>query len=150
MRTSRWLLATTVVLTGGLLTACEQPPPGITAFSGAASVRTEALCWAYGEGSLDDEGCAREILAGDELGEAPELRIRPGNVVGISVDTAVADDGWLLSLGGQQLVPEPITETYYRFTFPQAQLPEQGLGLQIRSGSQSQLTGIWAVRLVND
>lgn len=149
MRSGRWALAGVVVLTGSMLTACEQPAPGITAFSGTNSVRTEALCWAFDADSLAPDACARDIIAGNELGGAPELPVNPGTVVGISVDTAVAEDGWVPALGGQRLVNSPITETYYRFTFPQAELPANGLGLQILSGPQTQLRGVWAVRLVN-
>jgi hypothetical protein len=155
MRSGRWALVGVVVLTGSVLTACEQPAPGITAFSGTNSVRAEALCWAFDADSLAPDACARDIIAGNELGGAPELpvNLNPGTVVGISVDKAVAEDGWVPALGGQRLVNSPITETYYRFTFPptfpQAELPANGLGLQILSGPQTQLRGVWAVRLVN-
>ena len=145
----RLLMAAVMALAGVGLTSCEQPAPGITAFSGTNSVRTEALCWAFDAESLAPEACARDIIVGSELGGAPELPVAPGTVVGISVDTAVAEDGWVPSLGGQRLVNTPLTETYYRFTFPQAELPEDGLGLQVLSGPQTQLRGVWAVRLVN-
>lgn len=145
----RLAMASVMAVSGLLLAGCEQPAPGITAFSGTDTVRTEALCWAFDADSLAPEDCARDIIVGTELGGAPELPVSPGNVIGISVDKKVAEDGWVPSIGGQRLVSTPLTETYYRFTFPQTELPPDGLGLQVLSGPQTQLRGVWAVRLVN-
>lgn len=145
----RWVMTSVMALSGLVLAGCEQPAPGITAFSGTNSVRTEALCWAFDEDSLAPGDCARDIIVGSELGGAPQLPVAPGTVIGISVDSKVAEDGWVPSVGGQRLVNTPLTETYYRFTFPQTELPEDGLGLQVLAGPQTQLRGVWAVRLVN-
>jgi len=149
MRTSHVLLAGTVALAGGILAGCDQPPPSITAFSGSDSVRSPALCWAFDTGALTSGQCAREIISGEQIGDAPQLPVGAGNVVGISVDTAIAEAGWIPAIAGQRLVETPITDTYFRFTFPSAQLPEQGVGLQVLAGSSQELKGVWAVRLVN-
>ena len=149
MRTSRWALAGALAVTGTVLAGCEQPPPSVTVFSGSTSVRTAALCWAFDAPALRPGDCAQDIVAGSQVGDAPQLRVSPGNVVGISVDEAVAQEGWVPAIGGQRLVNTPITDTYYRFTFPQAELPAQGLGLQVLAGSGNQLRGVWAVRLTN-
>jgi len=145
----RRLLTTAVVLVGGIaLTGCEKPPPAITAFSGTDSVRSEALCWSFESPSLEPGECAEGILQGTDFEGAPELEVRAGNVVGISVDTVIADEGWIPAIGGQRLVNEPIEETYVRFTFPSAQLPPQGVGLQVLAGADLQVRGVWSVRLV--
>ena len=38
--------------------------------------------------------------------------------VGISVDTVVAESGWSMQIAGQTLA-SGLTDTYYRFTFPE-------------------------------
>lgn len=149
MRTSRVVLAGALALSGGVLAGCEQPPPSITAFSGTNSERAAALCWAFDGDSLDSSDCAQEIIAGSELGDAPRLPVQAGNTVGISVDHAIADEGWVPAIAGQRLVNSPITETYFRFTFPPGQLPADGVGLQVLAGSNAQLRGVWAIRLVD-
>lgn len=149
MHTGRVVLAGVIALTGGLLAGCEKPTPGVSVFSGTQSVRTSALCWSFDDGPLTAGQCARDIISGENLGQAPELSVTAGNVVGISVDPAVAEAGWVPAVAGQRLLNEPINETYYRFTFPSGQLPPSGLGLQIIAGQDGDLHGVWAVRLVN-
>lgn len=148
MRTSRVLLAGVVAVAGGALAGCEQPTPGITVFSGTDSVRTSALCWSFSEAALGASECARDIISGADIGSAPQLGVSAGNVVGISVDPVIAERGWVPAIAGQQLLTTPITETYFRFTFPSGQLPANGVGLQVIAGESGDLQGIWAVRLV--
>lgn len=149
MQFSRALLAGALVVAGAALTGCEKPAPAISVFSGTSSVRAPALCWSFSGAALDNQQCSRDILSGAELGRAPQLPVRAGNVVGISVDSAVAKKGWIPSIAGQPLANQPITDTYYRFTFPSAQLPENGVGLQVTAGRDGELLGVWAVRLVD-
>ncbi len=149
MRRRPILLIGCAALAGTVLTGCEKPDPGITAFSGTQSVRSAALCWTESDSGLQSGQCAQDIVSGDQLGAAPELRVQPGNVLGISVDTSIAERGWVPAVGGQRLVNEPITETYFRFTFPSAQLPPEGLGLQVLAGTGNRLQGVWAIRLVS-
>ena len=149
MRVSRLLVAAALTVSVGTLAGCEQPDPAVSAFSGTQSVRASALCWSGSSGGLASGQCAQDIISGDQIGNAPSLSVRAGNVVGISVDTAVAEKGWVPAIGGQRLVDAPIKETYFRFTFPSATLPDTGVGLQVLAGSGSQLNGVWAIRLVN-
>jgi len=141
-------MAAALVLGVGLLGGCEKPPPSVTAFSGTGSVRVPALCWSFDGEPLTSEQCAEGILSGQQLDEAPELAVTPGNVIGISVDPAVAEEGWYLTAGGQQLAASPITETYFRFTFPQVQVPAEGVPVQVLVGEGTELRGLWAIRLV--
>lgn len=151
MRTSRVMLAGAVALAGGALAGCEKPAPAITVFSGTNSVYTKALCWAGEDPGLEPDECAQNIIAGAELGGAPELATVQGATVGISVDPIIAESGWTPAIGGQRLVSEPLTETYYRFVLPSpSELPPDGYGLQILAGGNTNLRGVWAVRLVRD
>lgn len=148
MMLRRVLLVGALVVAGAGLAGCEKPAPAVTVFSGTSSVRASALCWSHTGEALDNKQCSRDILTAVEEGPAPRLKVRPGNVVGISVDPAIAERGWVPIVAGQRLVERPITETYYRFTFPSLQLPEKGVGLQVSAGGSGDLLGLWAVRLV--
>ena len=53
-----------------LLTGCEKPNPGITAWSGTSSEHVEALCWQHEEvGGLTPSECAEDLLARASSGE---------------------------------------------------------------------------------
>ncbi len=128
------------------LTGCEKPAPGITMFSGSSSIRSEALCWAFDSDQLDPGECADEILQGRATEGAQLLAAAPGNTVGISVDPVVAESGWNIVIGGQSLSETPLTTNYFRFTLP-LQLGSQVLPVQIVSGQNSQIRGVWIVGL---
>jgi hypothetical protein len=73
----------------------------------------------------------------------------PGETVGISVDTAVAEAGWFPVIGDQRLTEQPLTSTYYRFQFPSLQeVPADGLSLQVVAGRDTKTRGIWVFKLV--
>lgn len=135
------------------LTGCEKPNPGVTVFSGTNSEHTQALCWsADATESVQARGCADDILQqAVDGGEVPTITVIPGDVVGISVDPVVADNGWLPVVGDQALSETPITTTYFRFTFPESvAIPEGGFEMQIKAAGESadDLRGIWLFRLV--
>lgn len=131
------------------LTACEKPPPGVSVFSGTTSVRSEALCWAFESDQLTPGECAQEILQGQSPPDAQNLTVTPGNTVGISVDPAIAESGWTISIGGQKLIETPLTTTYFRFTLPDlpSQLGTEQLPLQIIAGQNTKIRGVWIVGL---
>ena len=128
------------------VTGCEKPAPGITVFSGTSSVRSEALCWAFGSDQLTPGECADEIRRGQATQGSQTLPAVPGNTVGISVDPVVAESGWNIVIGGQSLSESPLTTNYFRFTLP-LQLGSQALPLQIVSGQDTKIRGVWIVGL---
>lgn len=149
MRLNRRSLALPLVLVGVLsLAACEKPGPGATVFSGSTSAYQLALCWSFDGEPLSAETCAQDLvteaLDGADVGRIPVL---PGQVIGISVDPVVADAGWYPVIGSQRLTQQPITSTYYRFTYPDLQeVPADGVTLQIVAGSEGTL-GLWVFEL---
>jgi hypothetical protein len=131
------------------LAACEKPGPGATVFSGMTSAHREALCWSFDGEPLSPETCAQDVvteaLDGADVGRIPVI---PGDVIGISVDPVVADAGWYPVIGSQRLTQQPITSTYYRFTYPDLQeVPVDGVSLQIVAGSEGTL-GLWVFQLI--
>ena len=72
----RWVMASVMALSGLVLAGCEQPAPGITAFSGTNSVRTEALCWAFDADSLAPGDCARGHVTRASL-RSPSVSLHP-------------------------------------------------------------------------
>lgn len=127
------------------LAACTKPNPGVSVFSGAATEREEAICWAAESDQLEPGACAADTLAAAvEGGRVPRLSITPGNTIGISVDPVVAETGWFPSIGGQRLTEQPVTSTYFRFQFPDLQpIPADGLTLEVIAGSGDKTRGIW-------
>lgn len=146
----RPILAASLAVLGVLaLAACEKPGPGATVFSGSTSAHSEALCWSFDGDPLSAETCAQDVvteaLDGADVGRIPVI---PGDVIGISVEPVVADAGWYPVIGSQRLTQQPITSTYYRFTYPDLQeVPADGVALQVVAGSEGTL-GLWVFQLV--
>jgi hypothetical protein len=149
-RFGRPVLAGSLALVGVLaLTACEKPPPGVSVFSGMTSAYRAALCWSFDGEPLSAETCAQDVvteaLDGADVARIPVIS---GQVIGISVDPAVADAGWYPVIGSQRLTQQPITSTYYRFTYPDLQeVPADGVPLQVVAGAQGTL-GLWVFQLI--
>jgi len=144
------LIAGVAVLALGL-TACEKPNPGATVFSGTTSQFRQAACWAFDADSLDANSCAQDVVGAAASGaQTASIPVVPGQVIGISVDPVVADAGWSPRINGQNLVPSPITSTYFRFTFPEfQQVSEDGLIMEIVAGKDEKTRGIWIFKLVS-
>jgi hypothetical protein len=148
-RARRTLALTAIAALTFTVAACSKPAPGVSVFSGTNTVRQEALCWAFDADQLDPTACAQDVITGAVSGgQAPSLTVVPGDVIGISVDPAVAEAGWTPAIGGQKLTTTPITSTYYRFTYPDLQeVPADGLSLQIIAGKDTSTRGIWVFAL---
>lgn len=131
------------------LTGCTKPAPGATVFTGTQSAHREATCWAFNADTLGEGECAQELIAQAASGDGvSSLKVIPGDTVGISVEPVVAETGWFPVVGNQRLTAEPITETYFRFTFPELQeIPAEGLLLQVVAGQGSNTRGIWVFKL---
>jgi len=131
------------------LSACEKPAPGVSVVSGMTSAYRAALCWSFDGEPLSAETCAQDVvtkaLDGADVARIPVI---PGQVIGISVDPVVADAGWYPVIGSQRLTQQPITSTYYRFTYPDLQeVPANGAPLQIVAGGEGTL-GLWVFQLI--
>lgn len=135
-----------------VLAGCHKPNPGATVWSGTNSTHAQAACWSFDiNQGIDLQSCARTLLESRDSGDsAPEVSVIPGNVIGISVDPQVAEDGWIVRFGGQALVEQPITSTYFRFTMPDlAPIPAEGLALEIISQGETDLPrGLWVYRIM--
>lgn len=148
LRSRTPIVAVAALLVLGL-SGCQKPFPGVTVWSGTASKHIPAVCWSAEGGSAAGGGrCAAGLLEQAAAGGAP-VTVAPGNTVGISVDPAVAENGWSLAIGGQDLVTN-IRDTYYRFTFPEQGASEAlGYSLRVQANSaEGAPRGIWFFRLV--
>lgn len=148
MRKTRISAVAAIVLIPLALTACTKPTPGATVVSGTSSAHREAACWSFEDTGLDPATCSEDLIAKASSGEVVgKVTVVPGSTVGISVDPVVAESGWYPVIGNQRLVSEPITSTYYRFTYPEGQaIPEGGAALQIIAGDES-ARGLWVFSL---
>ncbi len=150
MKLRRPALAATVAVLSVLgLAACEKPAPGVSVVSGMTSAYRAALCWSFDGEPLSAETCAQDVVT-EALDGADVARVLviPGQVIGISVDPVVADAGWFPVIGSQRLTQQPITSTYYRFTYPDLQeVPADGVSLQVVAGADGTL-GLWVFQLI--
>lgn len=137
-------------ITAAALAGCTKPAPGVSVFSGTTTEYRSAACWAFDNASLDASQCASDLLAdAAEGGSLARIPVVPGSTVGISVDPVVADAGWTPRIGSQPLAAEPITSTYWRFTFPEFQaLTDEGIPMEIIAGSDGNTQGVWLFQLV--
>ena len=130
------------------LTACEKPKPEITVFSGGNSVHTEAVCWSHDAGT----GCDTKAITGSNA----ELAVASGSTIGISVDSDVAEAGWVpqlvISGNAQALTQGTLHRRYWRMQYPEVagtSLMGQSLTLQVVSVTDDQKSarGVWSVVL---
>jgi hypothetical protein len=147
----RSLAIALVALSPLVLAGCEKPYPGVTVWSGTSSEHTQALCWQPEEvGGLTAKECANDVLETAGSGQGiTALEVAPGATVGVSVDPVVAEGGWSLQIAGQTLATG-LTETYYRFTFPE-QVAAEGPGytLQVIAAARPNgARGYWFFQLV--
>jgi hypothetical protein len=151
MSPRRSLAIALVALSPLVLTGCEKPNPGVTVWSGTSSEHVQALCWQPKElGGLTPKECAEDVLAAAGSGQGiTALEVAPGETVGISVDPVVADSGWSLQIAGQTLATG-LTDTYYRFTFPETVATEgAGYTLQVIAAAKPNgARGYWFFQLV--
>lgn len=149
-RLGRPALAASLAIAGALLLgACEKPAPGVSVVSGMTSAYRAALCWSFDGEPLSPENCAQDVvtqaLEGADVARIPVI---PGQVIGISVDPVVAEAGWYPVIGSQRLTQQPVTSTYYRFTYPDLQeVPVDGVSLQVVAGAEGTL-GLWVFQLI--
>jgi len=132
------------------LTACEKPNPEATVTAGTSSAHGQALCWGQ-DTAISATSCAESLVTGAiNNPDTPTVRIASDETVGISVDPKVAEFGWYPAIGGQRLSTRAIYGTYYRFTFPQTDIPDTGFSLQIiAQNAQHSSRGIWEFKLIN-
>lgn len=135
------------------LAACEKPAPSVTVFSGTTSAHREAICWSFeaaqavekGDCSIDLETQPADEVASTLLDEIAIIPTTPGETVGISVDPAVAENGWLVSINGALLTRAPVTEKYFRFTMPPRPLRDGDAQLVIQAVTEGggEIRGSW-------
>lgn len=144
-------LAAGIALVGVGLAGCTKPAPGVSVFSGTQSVNAEALCWSGTDTAFDPKTCAQDMIAkAADGGASSVVPVVPGDVIGISVDTAVADAGWYPVIGGNALTKTPITSTYFRFTYPELQaIPADGLPMMVVAGDNDHMRGVWSFTLTS-
>jgi len=147
---SKILASGVAVVLACTLTACEKPNPEATVTAGTSSAHGRALCWAQAA-AISAQSCAETLVAGAiNNPDTPTVALVSDETVGISVDPKVAEFGWYAAIGGQRLTTKAIYGTYYRFTFPQTDIPDTGFSLQIiAQNAQNSARGIWVFKLVN-
>lgn len=131
------------------VTACDKPKPEVTVVSGARSVHAAATCW------MADENSACTL---DANAPATALPATSSAVLGISVDSDVAEVGWRPSLvvNGQEqkLTSGVLHRRYWRMQYPEVALTSlAGTPLQLvvysMTADGKNVRGFWNFSLDN-
>ncbi|RLL67432.1 DUF2771 domain-containing protein [Streptomyces sp. Z26] len=113
-RRGRVLRAATAVgsVTLGLLalSACEKPTPLATVTVNGETVTAEAAC--YEDGKTIAEAEAKKCA--DKKAEKT-ISVGPGDKIRIGVEPDMAEEGWMLFVNDQSVLPKPTEKTYYSF-----------------------------------
>ncbi|MFL6179739.1 MAG: hypothetical protein ACJ74E_07815 [Actinomycetes bacterium] len=133
------------------LSACDKPAPGATVFSGTHSANREAICWsADANESFTASDCSISLESTQDfndrlLEKVAIIPTAPGDTVGISVDSAVAENGWQVTINGRQLSRDPLTDKYFKFTMPPQPLQrgDAQLVIQALTDDGSGVRGSW-------
>lgn len=133
------------------LAGCTQPTPDVTVWSGTSSVVRPATCWST---DVTVSQAVKDCIAGAQnqpAADIPAIQVTPGDVIGINVDPDVAEATWVPTVGQQALSPAPISESYFRFTYPERiETPPEGFLLVVtaRGTAADQDRGLWLFRIV--
>jgi hypothetical protein len=132
------------------LSGCERPAPIVTVVNAGNSVYAEANIYCFEGQSVAEANCA---VRSDH---ATELEVQGGQTVGVDVDKALLDGGWLIELFDPS-APEGSAEAqqseiqdghYFAFTAPNLRQDSSVL-LTVRSlDRQLNPTGEWVFTLV--
>jgi hypothetical protein len=153
--TSRRLSGPTLVVIGlvamATLSACDKPAPGATVFSGSSSANREAICWSPEAGQAFTEAdCSISLQSTAEFNDRLVEKVAiiataPGETVGISVDSVVAENGWRVTINGRPLSRDPITSHYFKFTMPPQPLQrgDAQLVIQALTDDGADVRGSW-------
>jgi hypothetical protein len=132
---------------GFALSGCQKPPPSITLWTHGESNQLAPLCWSFESAGLDAGECTEGNLRDQLTSDSGTMDISAENTLGISVDQEVADAGWTPVVNGNPLTSEPLTATYFRFTYPLG-APAEGIPLQVVAGQNQTPMGVWSIRLL--
>ena len=135
--------AAATVLAVVALTGCgdiEKPAPEVSVFSGSSTIRLEAATYCFDDGP----DCRTAPV------EVARLAVTPGDTIGISVDSDIAERGWYLA-AGNQVASRRIDGHYYKFAVGAEQFRQSdSLNLQVVTlpdNETGQATGVWAFTL---
>ena len=147
----RAALAGLAVVAVTALSGCDKPAPGATVFSGTDSANREAICWsADANESFTESDCSISLQSTQDfndrlLDKVAIIPTTPGDTVGISVDSAVTENGWRVTINGRQLSRDPLTDHYFKFTMPPQPLRrgDAQLVIQALTDDGSGVRGSW-------
>lgn len=92
------------------LSACEKPTPLATVTVGGETVTAEAAC--YEDGETIEESTAQKCA--DEKPEKT-ISVGQGDKIRIGVEPEMAEQGWMLFVNDQSVLPKATDKTYYSF-----------------------------------
>ena len=146
MRRNPKLALGLAAIAGLALSGCQKPPPSISVWTHGQSNQLAPLCWSFESDGLSSGQCTQGNLREQLSSDSGVIEVAAQDTVGISVDLDVADAGWTPVVNGNALTSQPLTSTYFRFTYPLV-APREGIPLQVVAGQNETPKGVWSIRL---
>ncbi len=129
------------------LAGCQKPTPGVTVSSGSESAHSEATVFCRDGQTVQKRDCV------EHLDRVSVVKVKPGERVGIDVDSALAKHGWVLVDADAQASSGVQDERYFSYT-PQFAQNKGVVNLEVRSldhvADDAKVTGVWRIQLVQD
>ena len=131
------------------LTACEQPTPLVTIYSGQTSINDRAFSYCFEGQDPAAEPGTEGACRYDVEGRQPKvLEVRPGDQVLVDVDKALADAGWYVVLRGagaqaSRLAVQEEHVTRFQPDFSQSPTITVEIRKVVSPEDDSQTTGLW-------
>ena len=137
------LLLGSGLLGSGLLGGCGAPAePLVTVFTpGSGSIAVSPQCWSP-DARVSEQDCSTSSNLG-------RIEVQPGATIGVNVDPAIAEVGWVPTVDEERLVARELDSTYYRFALSESTFAESAeSALQIYAVDEDDNTrGLWVVQL---
>jgi hypothetical protein len=116
------------------VTACDKPAPKVTVTTNGHVVDVEAFRY-----------CRDKCQDGAAV--AKTIRVRSDSFVTFDVPKRVADHGWNIDVGGQQLFDKPRTKSHYSMSIP-AIRGDGDVPVIVTQGAGPQPEGEWRLQLL--
>jgi hypothetical protein len=116
--------------------ACEKPAPQVTVASSGRVINVDASHYCRGKVCRDFAAAAKSI------------RVRGDTTVSFDVPKRVAQKGWMLRLGTQDVFAEPRHDSHYRLSIPTVG-GKQPLPVTIgETGTGTDPSGVWQMQFL--
>jgi hypothetical protein len=116
------------------LSACEKPAPKVTIATGGRVINVDATRYCHDE-CVDHKTAAKTI------------RVRSDSFISFDVPKEVAEKGWNIQIGGQNMFRAPRNKSHYLLAIPTIGGDSDVPVVVTQNGEGGQPGGVWQLQL---